>query len=269
MTLDVNKPIDQVLNAEWPSYIRENRVEIATLLAAITAANSTETVHEMGLGEFTLEVGLDIANVILEVIDLTGAAAVDLMQITDGSGGMLKIIKASDNNITVKHNASYIDLAGDTDYAMSDGNILGLINIGGDPESSINGVWYEVFRGGGSGNSEYTAINMAAGQTALVTGTDLNDVSVEIIALTADTAVNLTTITFGEAGAVKHIIALDDNITVVQNTGSIASGTFYLNSPTGVNLTMNTRDVLTITNIGGDGVAAHGYWLELNRKLQV
>ena len=73
----------------------------------------------------------------------------------------------------------------------------------------------------------------------------------------------------GEAGVVKHIIALDNDITVVQNTGSTTGGTFYLNAPTGVDFTMNTRDVLSVTNIGGDGDTVHGYWVELNRKLQV
>lgn len=271
MTLDATKPIDQVLNALWPLYIRENRVEINTIWEAITAANATETTYEMGVGETLLEVGVDLADVILEVISLTGAAAVDLRQITEGSGGMLKIIRAGDGNVTVKHDVSYINLTGGVDLALATGNIIGLINIGGDPNTSTNGVWYEVFRntGGVSGNATYTAANMAAGQTSLVTGTDINNVRIEIIGLTADAAVNLTTMTLAEAGVVKHIIALDNDITVVQNTGSITGGTFYLKAPAGVDFTMNTRDVLSVTNIGGDGTTVHGYWVELNRKLQV
>ena len=380
MTINANQPVDQVLNALWPLYIRENRAEINEVWGAITGLSTVDTIYEMGAGEFTLEIGVDIANLPLEVISLTGVIAVDLDQITkgtggmlkiiragdanvtvkhdasyislnggvdialepgnilglvniggdpdtstngiwyevfssssnasytavnmgagetilevgvdlsnaslevigltadvavdltqisDGFGGMLKIIRAGDSDVTVKHNASYISLSGDADYALESGNILGLINIGGDPSASINGIWYEVFRGGGSGNAEYTAVNMTAGQTALVTGTDINNVNIETIALTADAAVNLTTITLGEAGTIKHIIALDNDITVVQNTGSSAGGTFYLNSPAGVDLAMQTRDVLTVVNIGGDGVTASGYWLELNRKLQV
>jgi len=271
MTLDVNLPIDQAVNALWPSFIREDRVEIASIWAAFTAANSTETTHIMGAGEFTLEVGLDIADVILEVIGLTAAMAVNLMQITNGSGGMLKIIKAGDGLVTVIHNASYIVLNGGVDVTLADGNILGLVNVGGDPDTSVNGVWYEVFRATGvaPSNATYTPINMTAGQTSLITGTDINNVRIETLGLTADAAVNLTTMLLGEAGVVKHIIALDNDITVIQNTGSTTGGTFHLNSPAGVDLSMQIRDVLSVVNIGGDGTLAHGYWLELNRKLQV
>jgi hypothetical protein len=267
MSIDATLPTGTMLVSQIDDYIREDRTQINLLWAAITAANSTETTHVMGAGEFSLAVGSDLEDVILEAIGLTAAVAVDLMQITGGSGGMLKVIKAGDANVTVKHNASYIDLTGDTDYAMSSGNILGLINIGGT--TGVNGVWYEVFRGGaGSGNSEYTAVNMAAGDTSLVTGTDINDVGVEVIGLTADVAVNLTTMTLGNAGNVKHIIALDDNITVVDAAGT-TGGVFQLNAPAGVDFGMLTGDVLSVANIGGDGVVAHGYWMELNRKLQV
>ena len=271
MTIDATLPLGTSLVSALDDYIREDRTQINLLWAAITAANSTETTHVMGLGEFTLDVGTDLGDVILEAVALTAAGAVNLMQITDGSGGMVKVIKAGDANVTVKHNASYIDLSGDADYAMSAGSILGLINIGGDPVTSVNGVWYELFRGGtaGGGSGDYTAVNMTAGQTSLVTGTDLTDVGIESIGLTADAAVNLTTMTLAVSGSIKHIIALDDDITVINNTASTVGGTLYLNSPTGVNLAMATRDVLTVLNIGGDGVTAHGYWLELNRKLQV
>ena len=271
MTIDATSPLGTALVSSLDDYIREDRAQINLLWAAITAANSTETTHVMGLGEFAMAVGTDLEDVILEAIALTAAGAVDLMQITGGSGGMIKVIKAGDGNVTVKHNTSYIALDGATDLTLASGNILGLINIGGDPDTSVNGVWYELFRatGSGSGNATYTAVNMAAGQTALVTGTDINNVRIEVIGLTADAAVNLTTMTLGEAGCIKHIIALDDDITVVNNTASTSGGTFYLNAPTGVNLAMSTRDVLSVTNIGGDGSLVHGYWLELNRKLQV
>jgi len=271
MTIDETLPIDQVLNALWPLYVRENRVEINNIWNAIVAANCTYTAYEMGVGEFALEVGVDLASVVIETVGLTATVAVDLIQITGGSSGMVKIIRAGDGNVTVKHDLSYISLAGGSDLALSTGNILVLVNVGGDPATLTNGMWYEVTRstGGGSVNADYTAVNMAAGQTSLVTGTDINNVRIEVIGLTADAAVNLTTMTLGEAGVVKHIIALDNNITVVQNTGSTTGGTFYLNSPAGVNLAMNIRDVLTVANIGGDGTIVHGYWLELNRKLQV
>jgi len=131
----------------------------------------------------------------------------------------------------------------------------------------INSIWTAI--SGGISYPNYNAVNMAAGSTSLVAGTDIDEAGVEMVGLTADAAVNLTTMTAAKAGAVKYIIALDTDITIIQNTGSTTGGTFYLNSPSGVNLEMSTRDVLVVVNIGGDGVAADGYWLELGRKLHI
>ena len=268
MSIDATLPTGTMLVSQIDDYIREDRTQINLLWAAITAANSTETAHLMGAGDFTMAVGSELADVILEIIDLTGnALGNDLRQITGGSGGMLKIIKASDANVTVKHDASYINLVGDVDYALADGSVLGLINIGGDPDTVVNGIWYEVFRGGaGGGTSTYTAVALTG--TSLATGTDINNVIVETLGITAAAPTNLTTMTLAEAGNVKHIVALNDNVTIVDDAGT-TGGTFQLNAPAGVDLAMQTGDVLSVVNIGGDGVVDDGYWMELNRKLQV
>jgi hypothetical protein len=274
MSIDATLPTGTMLVSQIDDYIREDRLQINLLWDAITAANSTETAHLMGAGDFSMAVGSDLEDVIIEGIVLTGnALGNDLRQITGGSGGMLKVIKAGDANVTVKHDAGYIDLTGDVDYALSDGSILGLINVGGT--TGVNGVWYELFRGGatGGGAGDYTAVNMTAGQTSLITGTDVTDVGVETIGLTADAAVNLTTITLANSGSIKHIVALDDDITAVNGiVNPIVAGVggiLYLNAPVGVDFDMDTGDVLSLVNIGGDGVTVSGYWMELNRKLQV
>jgi hypothetical protein len=271
MSINASLPLATDLVSAIDDYIREDREQINELWAAITAANCTETDHEMGAGEFALEIGTDLEDVIIEAVNLTATVAVDLIQITSGSGGMIKVIKAGDDNVTVKHNASYIDLTGNADLTLTSGMVLGLINIGGDPDSSVNGVWYELFRSSGSGGASMlsTSINMSVGQTNLVGDSDINAENSEVILLTADAAVNLTTMENCVAGAFKIIVAMDDNITLVQNTGSTTGGTFYLNSPAGVDLEMETRDVIALINVGGDGVTADGYWLELWRKLQV
>lgn len=116
---------------------------------------------------------------------------------------------------------------------------------------------------------DYNAVNMAAGETTLAIDTDLADGGYEVVGLTADAAVNLTTITGGTAGQIKMIIALDDDITLVQGATATTGGVLYLNSPVGVDLAMSTRDVVILVNIGGDGAASDGYWLEVDRKLQV
>ena len=132
--------------------------------------------------------------------------------------------------------------------------------------AEINLLWAAAGAGGSS--PIYTAINMAAGDTSLDVGTELSTTFLEILGLTADAAVNLTTITGGIAGQVKYIIALDNDVTLIQDTGTIG-GTIYLNAPAGVNLNINIRDVIALLNIGGDGDTVDGYWLEMYRKLQV
>jgi len=324
MTINANAPLGTDLVSSLDSYIREDRAQINLLWSAVVAANCSYTAHEMGLGDFALIVGADLEDVMFETIGLTAAGAVDLIQITLGSSGMIKVIKAGDGNVTVKHNASYISLVGDADLTLTDGDTLILVNVGGDPSVPTNGVWYELARsgaatgevntasnvgtgtgnvfkqktgvdlelktllagtgisvtnnasditiaatGGVAGQISFNPTNMAAAQTALVTGVDLNNVINEIVYLTADVAVNLTTMTSGLAGAIKTIIAGDSDVTIIQDKASIVGGTFSLNSPIGVDLSMLAGDVLTVVNISGDGAAVDGYWRELYRTLRV
>jgi hypothetical protein len=131
----------------------------------------------------------------------------------------------------------------------------------------INDLWEVVGAMGGA--SIYNDVEMANGQTELVGNTDVSTYGTETIGLTAVAAVNLTTMTGCIAGAIKVIIALDANVAIIQNTGSTSGGTFYMNSPSGVNLDLAIRDVIAFVNVGGDGVTLSGYWVELWRKLQV
>jgi len=324
MTIDETVPLGTALVSSLDDYIREDRVQINDLWDAVVAANAAYTAHEMAAGEFAIEVGVDVESVIFEVIGLTAAAAVDLIQITDGTSGMVKLIRAGDANVTIKHNTSYIVTTDGSDISLTAGDQVMLVNIGGDPDTGVNGVWYEFTRsgasvgevntmsnvgtgagliykqktgvdfevkriaagtgisvtngtsditiastGGGAGQISSSTVNMAAAQTALVTGVDLNNVINEVIHITADVAVNLTTMTLGLAGAIKTIIAGDDDVTIIQDKTSTSGGTFSLNSPAGVDLAMSTGDVLTVVNVSGDGTLVHGYWRELYRTLRV
>jgi hypothetical protein len=324
MTIDATKPLATDLVSAIDDYIREDRDQINELWTAVVAANATETTHVMGLGEFALEIGTDLADVILEVISLTAAGAVNLIQITGGSGGMVKIIRAGDGNVTIKHNASYINLIDGIDLTLTAGDTISLINTGGDPATSVNGVWIEWTRtgaavgeintmsnagtgagqvykqktgvdfelrniaagsgivvtngasditiassGGGAGEITQTTINMGVGDTSLVTGVDLSNVINEIVVLTADAAVNLTTMLLALSGAIKTIVAADDDVTIIQDKASTTGGTFSLNSPAGVDLELQTGDVISFVNIGGDGLLAQGYWHEMYRTLRV
>lgn len=111
-----------------------------------------------------------------------------------------------------------------------------------------------------------TSLNIALGTTTLVVGTDLGRFGFELILLTADGAVSITTITGGVAGQVKVFVAIDSNVSFVD--GLAVSGKLYLNHlPVLSSFAMQDGDVLALTNIGGDGSAVQGYWKELLRTI--
>ena len=369
MTIDATQPTGTMLVSSIDDYIREDRAQINLLWSAITAANSTETTHSMGAGEFALVIGTDLEDVILEVVNLTAAVAVDLMQITSGSGGMLKILRFGDSDVTVKHNASYISLVGSIDMTTTAGDILVLMNVGGDPDTSVNGVWYEVARAGsasgeantasnvggetgelfkqktlldlefktigagtgiavtnnasdveisstavntasnvgagsgeiykqktgvdlelktlkegtnitltngasditisasvgGAGTNSYIAATLGVGDTELVGGVDVSDDPItQIVYLTSAAAETLLTISNCTAGAIFHIIAGNDNVSVTRGA------TMEIRQPAAdPTINLLTGDILTITNIGGAPGVSDGVWHEVSRSLVV
>ena len=130
----------------------------------------------------------------------------------------------------------------------------------------INSLWSAV--GSGISAPNYTAISMTA-SVPLVGGTDVDAAGVEVIGLSGTVAVMLSTITACSAGAIKVFVIQNDNVTFEQADGDVTGGTFQMNAPTDVDINVNTGDVIAFVNIGGDGVTADGYWMELWRKLQV
>ena len=136
-----------------------------------------------------------------------------------------------------------------------------------EDREEINDLWEAV--GSGVVVPNFTAVNMASGATSLVAGTEIDDAGIEVLGITADAAVNLTTMESCKAGAIKVIVALDNNVTIVQTTGSTTGGTFFLNNPDDLDINLNLRDALTFVNLGGDGVSADGYWMEIYRKIAV
>ena len=255
MSIDATKPLATDLVSAIDDYIREDRAQINKLWDALVAANCTETDHEMGIGDFYLAIGTDLEDVMLELINLTAAAAVDLMQITLGSGGMIKIIRAGDGNVTVKHNASYIVLAGATDLTLTAGDVLVLINSGGDPDTPTNGVWYEITRSGAAAGEVNTASNVGIGTGEIYkqkTGVDL-----EFKTLIAGTNISLTNgtseVTIEAAGSVGES-------NTASNVG-IGGGTIY-KQKSGVDLefkSIKAGSNITVTNNASDiTIAASG-----------
>lgn len=248
MTINASVPVGTDLVSSLDSYIRDDRAQINELWTAVVAANATETAHVMGAGEFALVIGTDLDDVILELVDLTAAVAVDLMQITEGSGGMIKVIRAGDGNVTVKHNASYISLVGSADLTMTAGDILVLVNSGGDPDTSVNGVWYEVVRGGTGTGQSNTASNVGTGDGDVFkqkVGVDL-----ELKTIKAGSNITITNgasdITIAAAGSVGET-------NTASNVG--AGGGEIYKQKTGVDIELKTLlagSNITITNNASD-----------------
>ena len=90
----------------------------------------------------------------VESIIVTAIGAVDIANITAGTAGQIKIIIPGDNNFTLSDNSvaivggvirlNQIPAAGELD--MVSGDVIGLINIGGDGGITSDGYWKEIYR---------------------------------------------------------------------------------------------------------------------------
>lgn len=135
MTVDATQPTGKTA-AEIEAYIRENRTELNTLEALISAMSGSGWYDEVVFAGGNLVNGTDVTDVQLNVIKITAAGAVDLQDIQNETEGQLKLFFFGDNNVTVKHNTSYIRLNGAIDYTAAQYETLLLV--------SVDGVWNEV-----------------------------------------------------------------------------------------------------------------------------
>ena len=148
MSLDANKPTDQILVSEIASYIRANRVAIN---AVSGSGNVGVTVLEVALGVTSLVIGTDIGTYGFEIVKISGAAAVVLATMTGGTEGMVKVFVFQDANIDITDGVKadgkfYLNhLPALSDYVPQQDDVLALVNIGGDG-ASVHGYWKELYR---------------------------------------------------------------------------------------------------------------------------
>jgi len=151
MSVDESKPSGLAnLVSELDDYSRESREQINDLWKAVqdlawVAVTSICDV-EMSAGQTELVTGVDVSDLLIEVVNLTATAVENLEHITGARAGQIKVIIAGDTNVTVVHNANKIKLNGGANYAFTAGDVLCLVNIGGDPGVPTNGYWKELFR---------------------------------------------------------------------------------------------------------------------------
>ena len=117
----------------------------------------------------------------------------------------------------------------------------------------------------GSDNFGVVDLEVAAGATSLTIGTELSSDGIELVIISGAGLATLATILGGIEGQIKIFIFQDANIDMTDGNVKV-DGEFYLNHlPAGDDYDAQQDDVLILANIGGDGAAVYGYWVELYR----
>ena len=107
------------------------------------------TTYNMTSGQTDLAVGTHLKDMPIEVVFLGASTSETLSMITGSRDGNMKILIATGGNVTVRRNDSYMKTnnpVANPDFAMHQGDVLVLANVGGDPSSCLNGTWLEVNR---------------------------------------------------------------------------------------------------------------------------
>jgi len=105
--------------------------------------------YAMTGGQTILTVGTELKDVPIEMIFLAASAAETLERINGSRDGNIKVLIATNDNVTVQRNDSYIKTKNPllaADFNMNTGDILILANVDGNPDTLANGTWIELVR---------------------------------------------------------------------------------------------------------------------------
>lgn len=148
MTLDVNQPTDQELNARWPYWIR-------TLAAAINAivldpASVTTNELEIAAGDTALVIGVDLSTTRIEIIFISSIGEADIEYIRGGYDGQIKIFICQDDEVSFTDGPKsdghlYLNQPALSDLNLEQDDVIAFVNIGGDGDSDY-GYWHELWR---------------------------------------------------------------------------------------------------------------------------
>jgi hypothetical protein len=147
--LDVTKPTDQEILSQIPTWIRETRAAV-NAVADVNSIGTTEL--EVLAGSTSLTVGNEIGSYGYETILITAAAAISLTKILGGSQGQVKVFVFDDSLITIEDGIAssgnfYLNqLPVLSTFSAQAGDVLVMINIGGDGGATSHGYWKEISR---------------------------------------------------------------------------------------------------------------------------
>jgi len=112
---------------------------------AVIASSS----YNMTSGQTALVVGTHCINASVEMLHLGSLVGAQTLSMIEGAtAGQIKIIVATSNDVTIENDASYIKLKSPIfdDFEMQTGDVLAIGNIGGNPLTSYDGIWFELCR---------------------------------------------------------------------------------------------------------------------------
>jgi len=152
MTIDATKPEDTVLNSELPAYIRAGRTEMNSISVTGTGAVGAVTLDILGATILTIGVELSLEG--FETIVLTNTGISVLATILNGLQGQIKVFVCRDTNTGFQDNNGRLNGTLDLNQApvngiytpVADGDVLMLVNIGGDGGLTTHGYWRELDR---------------------------------------------------------------------------------------------------------------------------
>ena len=119
--------------------------DLITELAAMGGVTS----YTMTAGQTTLTIGTELGDDQVEVVFLGATAAEELQRINGANSGNIKVFIATNDNVTVVRNDSYIKTKNpllNPNFDMDTGDVIALVNNGGISGTATMGTWIEVFR---------------------------------------------------------------------------------------------------------------------------
>ncbi len=146
--MDATKPTDTQNVSVHPGYIRETRAAVNALSGGSGVGVTSLTIPP---GTVALTVGTDLGLFGFEIVVMDAGAAVNIATINGGVEGQTKVLMAQDSNVSIVDGLAangkiYLNqLPALSSFAMQTGDVLALVNIGGDG-ALVEGYWKEIFR---------------------------------------------------------------------------------------------------------------------------
>lgn len=151
MALDATKPKDTDLVSQLAAYHRETRLYINNLESLINALSGGAIYmnYNCSPGQTVLTVGgVGLGDVPIESVFITGTGGAGIVTISGARTGQIKIFRMGDANVTFADTDNIVlnQPAHASPYGGTVGDVLALVNHGGDPGTLTDGVWHELWR---------------------------------------------------------------------------------------------------------------------------